>query len=169
MSDRAYVAVEDEPCETVTQLIDLLNEAFGSLNSITQYRGELSRACMKPNEHILDFISRIKELRSTILDAERRTRGVLDAAVINDVDELTARSFCDGLPLRYRMLMRREHKSKPFEAFATAKAIAKRDELERERYDPNYRLNRRGGNRPFSGNAPTRNYIEILGPILGAN
>lgn len=161
LSDRAYAAVEDEPCETVMQLIDLLNNAFGASHSIDQYRGELSKAYMRANEHILDFISRVKELRSAILDAERRARGNLDYSIISEVDQLTARSFCDGLPVRYRVFMRERHENEPFEVFAAAKAIAKRDELEKERYDPNYRTGQRGGMRPFPGSVPTRDYRDF--------
>ena len=54
LSQRAYSAVEDEPCDTVTQLLDLLNGAFGSANTIAQYRGELNNIYVSNNEHILD-------------------------------------------------------------------------------------------------------------------
>lgn len=39
---KAYYAVEDEPCDSMTQMMDLLNGAFGSPKTIDQYRGELS-------------------------------------------------------------------------------------------------------------------------------
>lgn len=130
---RAYYAVEDEPCDTITQLIDLLNGAFGSPKTIDQYRGELSACYLKAGEHMLDYISRIKDLRTAILDAERREKGILSLAEIDNVDGLTARSFCDGLPLQYRLQMCQEHYSRPFEAFSVAKILAKREELDRQR------------------------------------
>lgn len=130
---RAYYAVEDEPCDNITQLIDLLNGAFGSPKTIDQYRGELSACYLKNGEHMLDYISKIKDLRIAILDAGRREMGILSSATINNVDELTARSFCDGLPLQYRLQMRQEHYVRPFEAFSAAKILAKREELDRLR------------------------------------
>lgn len=130
---RAYYAVEDEPCDTITQLIDLLNGAFGSPKTIDQYRGELSACYLKAGEHMLDYISRIKDLRTAILDAERREKGILSTAEVDNVNGLTARSFCDGLPLQYRLQMHREHYSRPFEAFSAAKILAKREELDRQR------------------------------------
>jgi hypothetical protein len=130
---RAYYAVEDEPCENVTQLIDLLNTAFGSAKTIDQYKGELSTVYLRPQEHMLDYISRVKELRSAILDAERRTTGRINDDISLKIDELTARSFCDGLPLQYRLQMDRRLYSVPFEAFAKAKELAKREELDRDR------------------------------------
>lgn len=130
---RAYYAVEDEPCDTVTQLIDLLNGAFGSPKTIDQYRGELSTCYLRSGEHMLDYISKIKDLRTAILDAERRERGEPCPSTSREIDELTARSFCDGLPLQYRLQMRPEHHVRPFEAFSAAKVLAKREELDRQR------------------------------------
>lgn len=130
---RAYYAVEDEPCDNITQLIDLLNGAFRSPKIIDQYRGELSACYLKAGEHMLDYISKIKDLRIAILDAGRREMGTLSSTTINNVDELTARSFCDGLPLQYRLQMRQEHYIRPFEAFSAAKVLAKREELDRQR------------------------------------
>lgn len=130
----AYYAVEDEPCTNITQLLDLLYGAFGASRTTDQHRGELSACYLKTGEHMLDYVSRIKELRTLILDAERREHGRIDPLTISDVDELTARSFCDGLPLQYRLQMRPEHYAHPFEAFSTAKTLAKREELDRQRY-----------------------------------
>lgn len=144
---RAYYAVEDEPCDTITQLIDLLNGAFGSPKTIDQYRGELSACYLKAGEHMLDYISRIKDLRTAILDAERREKGALSLAEVDSIDGLTARSFCDGLPLQYRLQMHREHYNHPFEAFSVAKVLAKREELDRQR---------NAGNAPQSRNNTTR-------------
>jgi hypothetical protein len=68
---RVLVAVEDERCDNVIQLIDLLISAFGIQKTIDQYKDELSTVYLKPNKHILNYISRIKNLRSAIIDAER--------------------------------------------------------------------------------------------------
>lgn len=132
---RAYYAVEDEPCDSVTQLIDLLNCAFGASRTIDQYRGELSSIFIKHNEHTLDYIARVKDLRTSILDAERRERGTLTDDAIREIDALTARAFCDGLPLEFRLQLNQSHYNLPFEAFSHVKIIAKRRELDRERYE----------------------------------
>lgn len=130
---RAYYAVEDEPCDTIAQLTDLLNEAFGPHKTLDQYRGDLSACYLTPGEHMLDYITRIKDLRTAVLDAERYERGSMHSSVTDDVDALTARSFCDGLPLAYRLQMRAEHYTCPFKAFSAAKTLAKREELDRQR------------------------------------
>lgn len=139
---RAYYAVEDEPCSTVTELVDLLTGAFGSPKTLDQYRGELSTIYLTPNEHVLDYISRVKDLRTNILDIERRNKGRIDSHFLEDIDNLTARSFCEGLPLEYRLQIGPEARRLHTDAFAAAKAIAKRQELDKQRNDPRYRPNR---------------------------
>ena len=138
LRDRAAAAVEDEPCSSITQLIDLLNGAFGVLKNVDQYRGELSMIFLRPNEHILDYISRVKDLRAAIIDSMRReytdTQNRLD-----EVDTFTVRSFCDGLPLTYRLQMQIDRLANPAEAFSAAKGIARRQELDSQRYDRNPR------------------------------
>lgn len=139
---RAYYAVEDEPCDTVIQLIDLLTGAFGSPKTIDQYRGELSTIYLRAHEHIIDYISRVKDLRTSILDEERRAKGHLDSRFVSEIDGLTARSFCEGLPLEYRLQLKSEARQSHTEAFAAAKIIAKRQELDKQRYEPRQRENR---------------------------
>lgn len=133
---RAVGAVEDEPCDSITQLIDLLTGAFGSPKTINQYRGELSGIYMRPYEHILDYIRRVKDLRMAILDTEHGTNGRLDPHFVADIDSLTIFSFIEGLPFDYRLQIQPEDYNLPSEAFARAKAIAKRMELYRQRDDP---------------------------------
>lgn len=132
---RAQAAVEDEPCGNITQLIDLLTNAFGSQKTINQYRGELSIIHIRKGEHILDYISRVKDLRSAIVDSERRERGRLMSTQLADIDSLTARSFCEGLPLEYRLQFQTVCYNQPFEAFSTAKIIARRLELDKARFE----------------------------------
>lgn len=139
---RAYYAVEDEPCDTVTELVDLLTGAFGSPKTLDQYRGELSIIYMRLNEHVLDYISRVKDIRTSILDAERRDKGRLDPQFLGEVDSLTARSFYQGLPLEYRLQMGERERSRFPDAFAAAKLIAKRQELDKQRYEPRVRSER---------------------------
>lgn len=139
---RAYYAVEDEPCDSVTELVDLLTGAFGSPKTLDQYRGELSIIYMKLNEHVLDYISRVKDIRTSILDAERRDKGRLDAQFMDEIDCLTARSFYQGLPLEFRLQIGEGIRSRYSDAFAAAKLIAKRQELDKQRYEPRFRSER---------------------------
>lgn len=139
---RAQAAVEDEPCDTIIQLVDLLTSAFGSQKTINQYRGELSIIHIKKGEHILDYVSRVKDLRSAIIDAERRECGQLRGDQLTEIDSLTARSFCEGLPLEYRLQFQASCYNQPSEAFSSAKVIARRLELDKARFEESDRRGR---------------------------
>lgn len=130
---RAACVVEDEVCESITQLSDLLNSAFGPLKTIGEYRGELSSIYIKRGENINDYISRVKDLRFLILDMERRTRGSLTDEISAEIDALTAHSFCEGLPLNIRIQLISKNYSNPFAAFSQARYLVKRQELENKR------------------------------------
>ncbi|KAG7189885.1 hypothetical protein KM043_018852 [Ampulex compressa] len=91
LQGRAYFVAEDERCENITQYTDLLVSAFGQTKSVDYYRGELSMIQMHPNEHMLDFISRVKILRSSIRDAERKEKGVLLESTEDEIDALAKR------------------------------------------------------------------------------
>lgn len=129
---RAYIAIEDEVCKNVTDLIDLLTSTFGVNKTTDQYRGELSTIYMKPEEHILDYINRTKELRSAVIDSSRRDRNAEHLS--RDIDDLTIRAFCDGLPRTYKLEMKPQEYYTPTEAYAAARKISKDLEVERQRY-----------------------------------
>lgn len=157
---RAYSAVEDEPCDTITQLGDLLSSAFGSAKTIDQYRGELSCIHLLPREHILDYIGRVKTLRGSIIDAERRSRGITQDFA-REIDMFTARSFCEGLPLEFRLQLGTDHYKDPFAAFSRAKELAARREKDLERFGGITRSESLPERTPPSspkGTAPPRNY-----------
>lgn len=158
LSKRAYYAVEDEPCNTVTDLIDLLTDAFGTAKTLDQYRGELSIIYLKPKEHILDYISRVKDLRISILDAERRNRRELDERFIIEIDDLTARSFYQGLPLEYRLQINPITHPQYTDMFAAAKTIAKHAELDKQRSEIHPRYDKGREARPFPINRPPQNH-----------
>lgn len=90
LTERAYYAVEGEPCDTVTELIDLLIGAFGSLKTLDQYCGELSTVFLRSNEHVFDYISRVKDIRTAILDAKRRDKKGLNPRFVAEINDLTA-------------------------------------------------------------------------------
>ncbi|KAG7196393.1 hypothetical protein KM043_000397 [Ampulex compressa] len=137
---RAYLAVEDEACENITQLTDLLIASFGSLKSVDHYRGELSMIQQRRNEHMLDYISRVKTLRSAINDGERKERGILPESVRLEVDKLAMRSFCRGLPWEIRLQLEVLKPASLCETFAAARRIDV--EMERGRERENLRTNR---------------------------
>ncbi|KYN00580.1 hypothetical protein ALC62_08649 [Cyphomyrmex costatus] len=62
---------------------------------------------------------------------ERREKRYLDPYFISQIDDLTTRSFIDGLPFEYRIQMGSEARMSHTSAFAAAKTISKRRELDK--------------------------------------
>lgn len=92
----------------------------------------------------------MKDLRISIVDTERHERGELDGHFIIDIDNLTARSFYEGLPLEYRLQLSSITHPRYTDMFAGAKAIAKRQELDRQRSETRPRHDRERETRPLN-------------------
>ncbi|KOC58646.1 hypothetical protein WH47_04719 [Habropoda laboriosa] len=106
-----------------------MRTTFGPLKNAEQYRGALAGTYQYPGEHIIDFISRVKDLRSAILDCERSTH-IVDKT---GVDEFTLQCFCDGLIPEIRLQLTVSRTLTLSEAFARARELYRRFELDRER------------------------------------
>lgn len=123
---RAATALEDEPTTDVSSLCDRLKDVFGPNRSVDHYRGEMANMYMKRDEHILDYISRTKDLRDAILDCTREHS--------RDVDELTKSSFIDGLIPKIRSEVRVPHDETLSRTFDAAIRAFKQMELDQRRY-----------------------------------
>lgn len=126
---RAFAAVEDEFISSVSELCNRLKDVFGTYRTVDHYRGDLANIFMGPNEHILDFIARVKDLRTAILDT------TLDDTPTRSIDRFVTRCFVDGLTPNLRSLVRTPRDDSLNSAFDEAIRAFKRAELDRERYD----------------------------------
>lgn len=66
----AFTAVEGTEYSSVFSLTKRLKQVFDPNKSTDQYHGELANIYMKPNEHILDYVERIRKLQTSIMDGE---------------------------------------------------------------------------------------------------
>ncbi|KYN12145.1 hypothetical protein ALC57_15689 [Trachymyrmex cornetzi] len=134
LTGHAYLAVEDEVHYTVEKFLDSLKKTFGTGRSSNYYRGQLSINYKKPNEHILDYIGRVKDLRCAIIEGDQtilRRRLVIDE--IGLIDSFTLESFYEGLPREFRTELRAEGNTGLTDAFDKAIAINKRLERDESR------------------------------------
>lgn len=125
---RAYAVVEDEDLCTVASLCNLLKEIFGVNHSVDHYRGKLADIFMHANEHIIDFVSRVKDLRTAIIDASR------DHVSIKEIDELALNSFTNGLIPTLRTEIKIFRPRSLAEAYAEAIRLFKQYKTDEERY-----------------------------------
>lgn len=94
----AYAAIEGSEYVTVFDITRRLRKIFGPNKSTDQYRGELANIYMKPNENLLDYVERVKELRTSILDGETTESGYIDAPLKESIEISARDSFVNGLP-----------------------------------------------------------------------
>ncbi|KYN27680.1 hypothetical protein ALC57_02928 [Trachymyrmex cornetzi] len=80
----AYLAVEDENHRTVDKFLDRLKRTFEPGRSANYYRGQLSIAYKKPNKHMLDYIGRIKDLRTAIIEGDQLNLNRFEQNSVND-------------------------------------------------------------------------------------
>lgn len=131
LTHHAYLAVEDEIHPTVDLFLDALKRTFGPGRSSNHYRGQLSSTYKKPNEHILDYIGRIKDLKTAIIEGDQTNAGrPLSQDEIGAIDSFALEAFYEGLPREHRVELRAEG----YINFADActKIIAINRRLERE-------------------------------------
>ena len=94
---------------------------------IDQIKCDLAHIYMRKGEHMLDYISRVKILRSAILDCDR------DLIETREVDELTAKRFIKVLPNQLYCNMHHIQNEPLSTIFREAIHIYQRLELEESR------------------------------------
>jgi len=120
-------------CSRLSFFVFTIKARIGSFKTLEQYRGDLSAVFMTPNEDIIGYISRVKDLRDSVIDASRREKERLESTYLTDIDDLTARSFISSLPFEYKLKM--ENLAKPHyrEVFVTAKKLSRNFKRDRQR------------------------------------
>lgn len=66
---RAYAAIEGSSCDTVSQLCNRVKDGLGPYKFLDEYRGELARVYQGKSDHILEYITRVRDLRAAIVPA----------------------------------------------------------------------------------------------------
>lgn len=62
--------MEDYDVISIDRLCDILLEIFDLHRTLEQYKTELSNTFMRKDEHILNYIDRVKDLHRIIIDEE---------------------------------------------------------------------------------------------------
>lgn len=135
LTHHAYLAVEDEIHPTVEKFLDCLKQTFGPGRSSNYYRGQLSIAYKKQNEHILDYIGRIKDLKTAIIEGDQSNLGrPLSDPELTSIESFALEASLEGLPREYRIELRAEGYSSFTDACSKVVTINRRLEREELRY-----------------------------------
>ncbi|XP_043496493.1 uncharacterized protein LOC122520501 [Polistes fuscatus] len=108
LSGHAYIVVEGLKLTRVEQLIEILKDAFSPTHSSNYFRGQLATEFKRPEEHVLDYFSRIRELTQSIIEEEAKQVGRLERRVERKIEEEGLDAFIRGLPSNYRTAIRFE-------------------------------------------------------------
>ncbi|XP_046590213.1 calponin homology domain-containing protein DDB_G0272472-like [Neodiprion lecontei] len=133
LKDKAYIVVEDQTFDTLESFLDKLSSVFTPSRSVNFYRGELARIFKGPSEHIIEYIGRIKDLKTSILECERRANGSIDEETEKSIESETLKGFIEGLPTEFSTgLYLKGYTSLP-EAFDGAIDLGKRFDMEKNK------------------------------------
>lgn len=105
----AYQVVEGTQYNTVTELLDKLKTIFAPCKTVSQYRGELANIYKLPNETVLKYAGRVKDLKTAIIDCYRRERGGVNKTFADEIDSEVLEAFTNGLPSE--LITRIEHRA----------------------------------------------------------
>ena len=134
LQDHACLAVEDRVFDSVNDLIKQLKRTFSPAKTSDHYRGELANIIKGTNEHVLEYISRVKDLRFAILEEDREYYRDFARNYPEDLDRLTLDSFVDGLPPHIRTRLFQHNFETLDEAFELAVLVDKKIERDRQRF-----------------------------------
>lgn len=129
ITGRAYIAIEDETHQSMTDLIDSLRSKFAPLKSPHYYKGKLADIFKAPQEHVLDYISRVKDLKSAVIDSEKSEGKPVDP----ELDSFTLKCFVDGLPTDHRILLKLEGYTGLNDAYNKAVLVANSLNIDKDR------------------------------------
>lgn len=131
LKGRAYTAMEDDSFADIKAFTDRLKDVFGASKTVNQYRGELGNITKNENEHIIDYISRVKDLHAAISEEETPDNGSISRSRSNTLEIETLECFIAGLPPDFRLRLKLEGCTTLASAYANAVKIEK--EIEKDR------------------------------------
>lgn len=131
LKGRAYTAMEDDSFADIKAFTDRLKDVFGASKSINQYRGELGNIAKNKNEHIIDYISRVKDLHAAITEEETSENGAVPRSQNTALENETLECFVGGLPPDFRLRLKLEGCSTLAAAYSNVVKIEKEIESDR--------------------------------------
>lgn len=170
LQGHAYAAVEGAEFHSLFDLTRRLKLIFGPNKSVDQYRGELANIYMKSTENIFDYIARVQELRTAILDGETGSDGIIDEELKDNIETSVITSFVNGLPsdLLVRVKLEKPVHFNFENCIVTAIQMSKTMEAENLRKKPttsNYRPNTTArADYPHQSRQPFNNLHSINNP-----
>lgn len=156
LQGHAFLAVEDLTFVTVADLCEHLKNTFAPVKSLNQYRGELGNIFQKTNEHVLDYIARVKELKMAVREGEEKLQGSLTQSVEENLKAEVLEAFVRGLKPEIALRLKVEGLEDFDKAVLKTVQLSKIIETEKARYKTPFWGNRNNFNgRPSPSPSPS--------------
>lgn len=136
LKGHAATALEDYTFDNVSDFADRLKILFGSAKTLNEFRGELGNITKLKSEHIIDYISRIKDLHMAIKEAELDNHGLIRSDQYDTLDNDTLDCFTKGLPPDFRMRLKLEGFLDLEDAYSKAIKVEKEMSRDRSQFRP---------------------------------
>lgn len=155
LQGHAYTIMQDSNYYSVAPLLGKLKRIFGSNKSLNQYKDELGNIYMKPNESILEYITRIKEIQTAIIDCQVEQKEDLDSREFSNIERDVLDSFVHELPSDLLIRLKIDGYTDLDDSFARAIQLSKTLETESQRRKHAYtppptKLPRRDSPQPYT-------------------
>lgn len=136
LQGHAYSAVEGIEFHSVFELTRRLKRIFGPNKTTDQYRGEFANIYMRYNEDIFDYVTRVKELYSILIDCETDITGYISNEKKDELNHTAMTNFINGLPSDLLVRVKLEGCYDFEDSIATAIQLSKTIETEAARKRP---------------------------------
>lgn len=134
LKGHAFQIIQDLDISTVNDLTRQLKNIFAPPKTINQHRSELGNIYQYNGESVLDYIGRVKDLKTALLDCEKQTRANISQETLLDTKRDVTDSFVNGLRPSIRTNLKIETYSDLSDAIFKAIKISKTLEIDRKRY-----------------------------------
>ncbi|KAI4472254.1 hypothetical protein M0802_017009, partial [Mischocyttarus mexicanus] len=141
---RLLIGVEFHPIE---EFLDAVKKTFSPRKTANQYIGEIGNLRQNPNETVMQYACRTRELETALIDSIKTEFPENSAQIINKVETDLLKGFTDGITTSIRTELRLNGNKTLTDAIADAIALEKKTTPN----PPNPSYNRNNNNRNPNG------------------
>lgn len=157
LKGHAFQLIQDLDLQTIDELTMQLKDTFAPRKTMNQYRGELGNIHQNPNESVLEYAGRLKNIKAGLLDCERQTRGEITISIKNEIEQDSIDSFVNGLMSQTRINLKIEGYTNLNDAISKAVRISTTLTEERKRFGNRLENSRNNLNQRNNNYEPVRN------------
>ena len=179
VSDSAFVSIEHLEFDDIKDFVSRIRQVFAPHQTSNYFRGKLAALARQSNESILDFISRVSELKTAIIECTcaEKYQDTLSVTQLDDIEREIMSGFKLGLPPFFRIQLDKNALTLQ-QLFDDAIRVDKQEESDREKYrgtlthnrvaekrpegEKRYDFYHRNDERRFDGRNTGRNYEQRL-------